>query len=595
MPSTRDTTTPLLALRASAAVCIMRIKKTLIANLLVIASSAAYGAGLGPITIKSSLGEPLLAEIDLLAVSKDELGTLEAQLAKPEIYAERNIAFDPVLAGARVEILRRADGQPYLKITSNKAISEPALDLVVEVVWSGGQLLREYAAFMDPPGYVANARVVEPAVITVVPAMPVRPAVPVAASEVKANVEVAAVVVPEVVAATPAVEPPAITAAVPSDDAVAPAATDEAAPKSEATIEDVISRVARAAPTSPSVPETQSIAAVPAETKATTPANAKAAAPRRDALRLTTTEVQVDPKIAAERKILADRARALEERLHAKRMELRNLDERIATLTLNVAGERVRTLESMLTTKTDELKTVDQQIQALRGESDTATTAASGPELNVASGSDTLRRLQSLAMDAKPIGLASATSLVQMVAPTISWLTDPSHFDDPLVVAGGGLGLAMAGGLGIWMIRRRRKPDNAFLAMPAVTPTVPHYIAPIEQGDVASKVDALRSTMALEDHLKALERLAEQKNIVGFRRYAEEIAAATGRVGPVWEKIAAMGGVLDRFNPLYVVVRTDRTEQAAAQPAVQAEVKPSAVVPHMEFPRDWLTPESTRA
>ncbi|MSQ20451.1 MAG: hypothetical protein EXR39_13045 [Betaproteobacteria bacterium] len=108
-------------------------------------------------TVKSSFGELLHAEIDLLAVSQDELATLEVRVANPAAYAERNIAFDPALTGARVEVLRRADRQPYLKITSDRAISEPALDLVVEVTWSGGQLLREYATFMDSPGYAADS------------------------------------------------------------------------------------------------------------------------------------------------------------------------------------------------------------------------------------------------------------------------------------------------------------------------------------------------------------------------------------------------------------------------------------------------------
>jgi hypothetical protein len=161
------------------------------------------------------------------------------------------------------------------------------------------------------------------------------------------------------------------------------------------------------------------------------------------------------------------------------------------------------------------------------------------------------------------------------------------------VLAGSGLGLAMAGGLGIWLIRRRRRPDNAFLAMPDVAPVVPHHLGSAQDVDVVSKVNALRRSMELDDHLKALERLAEQSNVAGFRKYAEEIAALTGRAGPVWEKIAAMGGVLDRFNPLYVVVRNERTEQPTIQSAVRADA--AAGVPHMEFPRDWLTPERTRA
>ncbi len=600
----------------------MRIKKTLIANLLVIASTAAYGAGLGSITIKSSIGELLHAEIDILAVSKDELATLEAQLANPATYAERNVAFDPVLAGARVEVLRRADGQAYLRITSNRPISEPALDLVVELTWTGGQLLREYSAFMDPPGYVANLNVAKP-VITVNPAVPVRAAPPSVVPEEKAKDEIAAAVVtPSRDAAAPNESAPneaAPNEATPNEAAPNEAAPNEAAPN-EATpivaaltqaeeapapaaaesagativLDDPITRLLQGTPALASMPANPSNNTEPVEQKLTPPAPAKATAPRRDALRLTATAVQADPKIAAERKILAERARVLEERLHAKRMELRDMDEQIASLQLTAAGERVRTLESMITSKSGELKAVDQQLLALQGGAEKTTTAVTESESTVAGGPDALRRLQSLALDVKPAGIPSATSLVQMVMPAITWITDKRHFSDPLVLAGGGLGVAMAGGLGIWMIRRRRKPDNAFLAMPAAASMAPVYIAPTEPIEPTSNDGAVGPVVELTDHLKAIERLAEQRNVAGFRRYAEEIAAATNRSGPVWEKIAAMGGVIDRFNPLYVVVRNNRTEEAARPPVELADANPTTNVPHMEFPRDWLTPERTR-
>jgi pilus assembly protein FimV len=117
----------------------------------------AHAAGLGKLTILSALGQPLLAEIDLLSVQKDELSTLTARIAAPEAFKQANIQYSPVLVGVRLSIERRADGTPYLKIISTRSVNEPFIDLLVELSWAQGRLLREYTALIDPPGFAAPA------------------------------------------------------------------------------------------------------------------------------------------------------------------------------------------------------------------------------------------------------------------------------------------------------------------------------------------------------------------------------------------------------------------------------------------------------
>ena len=112
-------------------------KKSLIASLVTLAlglsPAASYAAGLGRLTIQSSIGQPLVAEIELVSVRPDEVSTLAARLASPEAYRNANINFNSALAGARATVERRSGGAPYVRITSSRPLEEPYIDLLVEL------------------------------------------------------------------------------------------------------------------------------------------------------------------------------------------------------------------------------------------------------------------------------------------------------------------------------------------------------------------------------------------------------------------------------------------------------------------------------
>jgi pilus assembly protein FimV len=113
----------------------------------------ATAAGLGKINVLSALGQPLLAEIDLVSVSAEEFPSLAAKLASQDAYREANVEYPNGLGGFRFVIDKRANGQAYLKVVTNQPINEPFLDLLIELNWAGGRLLREYPVLLDPPGY----------------------------------------------------------------------------------------------------------------------------------------------------------------------------------------------------------------------------------------------------------------------------------------------------------------------------------------------------------------------------------------------------------------------------------------------------------
>ena len=130
------------------------IRKTLIAVSLVLIPAAANAAGLGKLTVFSALGQPFRAEIELVSVSKEEMLTLSARLAPPAAFNQANIDYSSALLGIKFTVDKRAEGEPQsLLLSSTSPINEPFLDMLVELNWAAGRLVREYTLLLDPPGY----------------------------------------------------------------------------------------------------------------------------------------------------------------------------------------------------------------------------------------------------------------------------------------------------------------------------------------------------------------------------------------------------------------------------------------------------------
>jgi pilus assembly protein FimV len=209
-------------------------------------STVASGLGLGRLTVQSALGETLKAEIDVSAMSPEEAGTLKVRIAPPESFRATGVEYNAVLTGTQVQLARRADGRPVLRINSDRAVQEPFVDVILELTWASGRLVREYTLLFDPPNLArssAPAEVTTPAVIAAAPSES-RPATaqrPAASAPVVATPQArpAPAPRPRAEAAAPPAEP--VRAARPSDTAAAAAASP-----SEYAVKpgDTLSRVA---------------------------------------------------------------------------------------------------------------------------------------------------------------------------------------------------------------------------------------------------------------------------------------------------------------------------------------------------------------
>ncbi len=129
----------------------------------------SWALGLGRLNVQSALGEALRAEIDITSLTPEEASTLAVRIAPPDAYRAAGIEYNAALAAAQAVLARRADGRPYLRVTGDRAVQEPFVDVILELNWSSGRLVREFTLLFDPP---SNNR----------PAPPVQAAAPVAPS-----------------------------------------------------------------------------------------------------------------------------------------------------------------------------------------------------------------------------------------------------------------------------------------------------------------------------------------------------------------------------------------------------------------------------
>ena len=117
--------------------------------LLLLAPLAASAAGLGRLALFSMVGEPLNAEIELVSVLPGERDSLAAKLAPAEVYDRAHVAPIPRPDALRLAIERKADGREVVKISSTEPLDKPLVNLLVELGWTGGGVIRQYSFLLD--------------------------------------------------------------------------------------------------------------------------------------------------------------------------------------------------------------------------------------------------------------------------------------------------------------------------------------------------------------------------------------------------------------------------------------------------------------
>jgi pilus assembly protein FimV len=139
------------------------LKKTVLAAAMLAAPLWSHAAGLGKISVFSSLGQPLKAEIEITA-TPDELPSIKTKLAPVDAFRQADVEYNPLLAGVRFSpnVITR-NGRRFVQVMTDEPVNEPFLNMIVELSWSAGQLVREYTFLLDPPETASTNAVALPA------------------------------------------------------------------------------------------------------------------------------------------------------------------------------------------------------------------------------------------------------------------------------------------------------------------------------------------------------------------------------------------------------------------------------------------------
>lgn len=171
------------------------VTAAVVATLVGLASGNAMALSLGRMTVLSGLGEPLRAEIELPDITSDEANSLKPEVAPAEAFRAAGLEYNAALADLRIVLQRRADGKSFLRLSSNRTVTDPFIDLILQVNWASGRIVRDYTILLDPP---ANRQA---------------PAAAATAPQITAPAAMAPAAAPQVAATLPAATPAATASA----------------------------------------------------------------------------------------------------------------------------------------------------------------------------------------------------------------------------------------------------------------------------------------------------------------------------------------------------------------------------------------------
>jgi len=131
--------------------------KRLIAKSLMLAggmtlSSQLMALGLGEMTLKSALNQPLRAEIDL--VDADDLSKWEI---KPSLASSGDFDRAGVDRVFFLTKIKFSVEDNKIVLSSREPVTEPFLNFLLELNWPSGRVLREYTVLLDPPVFEEQA------------------------------------------------------------------------------------------------------------------------------------------------------------------------------------------------------------------------------------------------------------------------------------------------------------------------------------------------------------------------------------------------------------------------------------------------------
>jgi pilus assembly protein FimV len=577
------------------------------ALLIALASNPAHALGLGRITVQSALGEALRAEIDVPEITAEEAASLRVGIASADAFKAAGFEYTAAVVSVQVTLQKYPDGRSFLRLSSTRPVTEPYIDLILEAAWASGRVVRGYTMLFDPPNLQPAAPGMAPISTPTAPSL-LRSAVPPAAGMASS--------------AAPASRGPKVSVVV-GDTAGKIAAKNKPA---SISLDQMLLAMLRSNPDAfvagnvnrlksgvvLDMPDAeQASSSSPSEASRTIMAQAKDFNDFRKKLAAGVPSVQFD---AASRKTNGKLQANIENRASVAAMPDKLTLSKGAVQGTAVAEDQIakdkqaKDASSRVAELAKNIADLNTMAGTPAAPAATTTASASKPQLvpgvQIAAVPGLIPASASAAItptDVPPALVASAPVDIKPAAELPPRLPEPRLMDalknNPLVLPGLGLLLALLAGFGFYRFKKRndhaavdsaflesRMPPDAFLDATGgygldtsktalATSSLMAYatsqldtagdVDPVAEADVylaygrdlqAEEIlkEALRSNPPrVAIHAKLLEIYAKRHDLKGFESIATVAYQLTRGSGPEWAYICELGRELEPSNPMY--------------------------------------------
>src|SRR5579863_3261462 len=116
---------------------------------------AAHALGLGDIHVDSGLNERFAADIDIVGATALDLIDLRAAIANRDTFLRYGTDRPSFLSSTTFQVTQNSRGRPVLAVRSTESFTEPVVNLLVDLHWSHGEVVRQYTLLLDPAGFAS--------------------------------------------------------------------------------------------------------------------------------------------------------------------------------------------------------------------------------------------------------------------------------------------------------------------------------------------------------------------------------------------------------------------------------------------------------
>jgi len=128
------------------------------------AATSAQAAELGDANVRSYIGQPLSAEIELTDLTPQDLAGLQVRLASPDVFQGANVTLNPALAGMNIAVVPR-DQRRVLRISTSAPLQGEVVHLYFALTAGGKERVRGISLWLTPdPNPPVRAAVPPPVV-----------------------------------------------------------------------------------------------------------------------------------------------------------------------------------------------------------------------------------------------------------------------------------------------------------------------------------------------------------------------------------------------------------------------------------------------